>query len=121
MRQPQEGQTPRNSPERVTRIVPVGTMGEAISLRVQSLQAELARSRNRLGRLAFLTPSCGGLCADREEKRVTHGNDKPEAGHQEQLDRNHPNQRGLSVGLKTEPRSTRPVGRAYVSTWLTVV
>lgn len=31
------------------------------------------RSRDRLRRLAFLTPSCGGLRADREEKRVTRG------------------------------------------------
>ncbi len=82
---------------RVHRVVPVGTMGQAISLRVQSLRAEPARSRDRLGRLALLTPSCGGLCADREEKRVTHGSDRAELDHQEQLDRNRPNQRRSSL------------------------
>ncbi len=76
------------------RIVPVGARGQALSLRVQSLRDEPARSRSRLGRLALLTPSYGGLGADREEKRVTHGNNRSEADHQEQLDRNNPNQRG---------------------------
>ena len=28
-----------------------------------------------MGRLALLTPSCGGQCADREEERVAHGNE----------------------------------------------
>jgi hypothetical protein len=33
------------------------------------------RSRDRLRHLALLTPSCGGRGADREEKRVIHGDD----------------------------------------------
>jgi hypothetical protein len=44
----------------VSRIVPVGTIGKAISLRVQSLQVNAFKVVNRLRRLAFLTPSCGG-------------------------------------------------------------
>ena len=51
------------------------------------------RSRDRLGRLALLTPSCGGQSVDREEKRVTYGNGWR---HEEQLDTRHPNQRGHS-------------------------
>ena len=43
-------------------------MGEAISLRAQSLRIT-ARSWDRLRRFALLTPSCGGPSADREEKR----------------------------------------------------
>jgi len=35
-------------------------------------------------------------CADREEKRVTYGNG---LRHEEQLDRDNPNQRRLSAGL----------------------
>ena len=38
----------------------MGTMGEATSLRIQSLQAIFARSWFRLKHLALLTPSCGG-------------------------------------------------------------
>jgi hypothetical protein len=48
-----------------------------------------------LRRLALLTPSCGGFVrtttdADREEKRVTYGNDVRKKS-QEQLDLNDPN------------------------------
>jgi len=49
-----------------------------------------------LGRLAPLTPSCGGHRVDREEKRVTHGNEaaaadeKSEQKH-ELLDETNPN------------------------------
>ena len=55
-----------------------------------------------MGRLALLTPSCGGQRADREEKRVTHGNEIPTAGKrkkQDQLDFTNPNQRRLLVTL----------------------
>jgi hypothetical protein len=50
-----------------------------------------------LGRLALLTPPCGGQCADREEKRVAHGNEinRQQGRKQEQLDFRDPNQRGL--------------------------
>jgi len=54
-----------------------------------------------LRRLTFLTPSCGGWEAlpsdvDREEKRVTHGNEQLAARKEvrkEKLDFNDPNQR----------------------------
>jgi hypothetical protein len=58
-----------------------------------------------LGGLTLLTPSCGGQSADREEKRVAHGNAIPSAEkerkkerkkgrkEEEQLDFKHPNQR----------------------------
>ena len=69
-----EERTIRTSPERVIRIVPVGTMGKAISLRGQILghtpkvvrQIETPRSPDPIMR----RPS-----ADREEKRVTRGSD----------------------------------------------
>ena len=50
-----------------------------------------------MGRLALLTPSCGGQCADREEKRVAHGNEinRQHGKKQEQLDLRDPNQRRL--------------------------
>jgi hypothetical protein len=48
------------SPARAIRIVPVGTIGKAISLRVQSLPVQAGEVVNKLRRLAFLTPSCGG-------------------------------------------------------------
>src|SRR3954465_4684413 len=70
-------------------------MGEAISLRVQSLRIT-ARSWDRLRRFALLTPSCGGPSADREEKRVTRGSAMIRTRtEQEQLDLPDPNQRGL--------------------------
>jgi transposase len=44
-----------------SRVVPVGTMGEAISLRVRNQRVAMPRrSRVRLRRLALLTPSRGG-------------------------------------------------------------
>jgi transposase len=51
-----------NSPGRVNRIVPVGTMSEATSLRVPNLQAKARKvvQQIELRRLALLTPSCGG-------------------------------------------------------------
>jgi hypothetical protein len=52
---------PPANPARFIRIVPVGTIGKAISLRVQSLPAQAGEVVNKLRRLAFLTPSCGGL------------------------------------------------------------
>lgn len=55
----------------------MGTRGEAISLRVRNRRNISGRSWDGLRRLAFLTPCRGGLHADREEKRVTRGNDHP--------------------------------------------
>jgi hypothetical protein len=43
-----------------SRVVPVGTMDEVISLRVRNRRHDALRSRDRLGRLVLLTPSCGG-------------------------------------------------------------
>ena len=57
------------------------------------------RSRDRLRRLALLTPSC----ADREEKRVTHGNG---LSREEQLDPRNPNQRSL-LAASAEVKSER--------------
>ena len=48
------------SPERVIRIVPVGTMGKAISLRVQSLRALPRKVVGQIETPCSLTPSCGG-------------------------------------------------------------
>ena len=71
----QEERSTHALPERVNRIVPVATMGAArSSLRAQSLRIT-ARSWTRLRRLAFVTPSCVGPSADREEKPVTRGSD----------------------------------------------
>ena len=57
-------------------VVPVGTMGEVTPLSVRNRRAVMPRrSRDRLRHLALLTPSCGGRGADREEKRVIHGDD----------------------------------------------
>ena len=53
----------------------MGTMGEAISLRVRNRRRPSGRSWDSLRRLAFLTPCCGGPGADREEKRVTRRDD----------------------------------------------
>jgi len=52
----------------------VGTMGQAISLRVPSLRAISQGRGSDWDAFALLTPSCGGPSADREEKRETHGN-----------------------------------------------
>ena len=71
-------------------------MGQAISLRVQSLGARASKVVVQIGTPCLLTPSCGGRSADREEKRVTHGSDtaQPNRG-QEQLDFTDSNQRSL--------------------------
>ena len=57
-----------------------------------------------MGRLALLTPSCGGQRADREEKRVAHGNEinRQQGRRQEQLDFKDPNQRRL-LGIRSFP------------------
>ncbi len=52
-----------------------------------------------MGRLAPLTPSCGGHRAGREEKQVTDGNESTAANQnpeqkQDLLDETHPNTRG---------------------------
>ena len=61
------------------------------------------RSRDRLRRLAFLTPSCGG----REEKRVTRGNG---LRREKQLDLDNPireDSQGVHGGIESEIRPRR--------------
>ena len=60
-----------------------------------------------MGRLALLTPPCGGQCADREEKRVAHGNEinRQQGKTQEQLDLRDPNQRGFSKKVENHAHS----------------
>jgi hypothetical protein len=84
----------------VERIVPVGTMGKTISLRVQSLRAAACKVVVQIGTPCLPDPIMRRPCADREEKRVTHRSDTiPIARDQEQLDLNNPNQRGLLVSV----------------------
>ena len=63
------------SPERVNRIVPVGTMGEAISLRVPNLRAQAHEVVTQIETPRPPDPIMRRPCADREEKRVTRGSD----------------------------------------------
>ena len=81
-------------PERANRIVPVGTMGAAISLRVQSLRAG-PQGRGKIETPRSPDPIMRRPCADREEKRGPTGSTYRQKK-QEQLDLNGPNQRGLS-------------------------
>jgi len=91
-------------PERVSRIVPVGTIGKAISLRVQSLQVNSFKVVKQIETPRLPDPIMRRPRADREEKRVTHANETTSTGssEQEQLDCNHPNQRRL-LGLHRAP------------------
>ena len=92
----EEKQHARTSPERVIRIVPVGTMGEAISLRVPNLQANARKVVRQIETPRSPDPIMRRPCADREEKRVTRGSDiSGQDSEQEQLDLNDPNQRSL--------------------------
>jgi hypothetical protein len=70
-------------------------MGEAISLRVQSLRASARKVVGQIETPCSPDPIMRRPCADREEKRVTHGSDKSGWTNQEQLDPTDPNQRGL--------------------------
>ena len=72
----------------------MGTMGEAISLRVQSLRASARKVVGQIETPCSPDPMMRRPCADREEKRVTRGSAHP-ARKQEQLDLDGPNQRGL--------------------------
>ena len=71
------GQT---SPARVTRIVPVGTMGEVISLRVTNQSASADQVVKQIETPRSPDPIMRRPCADREEKRVTRGSDTPGTG-----------------------------------------
>jgi hypothetical protein len=63
----------------VNRIVPVGTTGEAISLRVQSLRAQtrkvVEQVVEQIEAPCSPDPIMRRLCADRGEKRVARGRD----------------------------------------------
>jgi hypothetical protein len=89
-------------------------MGEAIPLRAQSLQAQAGKVVEQIGTPALLIPSCGGLSADCEEKRVTHGSDtaQPNRG-QEQLDFRDPNQRGQEQLDFRNPNQRRLLAAAF--------
>ena len=78
----------------MNRIVPVGTMGEAISLRVPNLRAKARKVVKQIETPRPPDPILRRPCADREEKRVTRGSDRSGPRDQEQLDLTDPNQRG---------------------------
>ena len=91
-----------NSPGRVNRIVPVGTMGEAISLRVPNLPAKARKVVKQIETPRSPDPIMRRPCADREEKRGPAGATDPETmTDQEQLDLNDPNQRKENSMLGT--------------------
>ena len=62
-----------NSPGRVNRIVPVGTMGEAISLRVPNRRAKARKVVGQIETSRSPDPIMRRPCADREEKRGPAG------------------------------------------------
>ncbi|HEY9536863.1 MAG TPA: hypothetical protein VIS03_04650 [Kiloniellaceae bacterium] len=85
----------------MNRIVPVGTTGQATSLRVQSLRALARKVVKQIEAPRSPDPIMRRPCADCEEKRVTYGDDEPDDdADQEQLDLDNPNQRGLLVAEK---------------------
>ena len=84
-----------NSPGRVSRIVPVGTMSEAISLRVPNLQAKVRKVVRQIETSRSPHPIMRRPCADREEKRGPAGaTDSQRRTDQEQLDLNGPIREG---------------------------
>ena len=70
-------------------------MGEVISLRVRNRRAgqPAPKVAGQIETPRLPDPIMRRPCADREEKRVTYGNG---LRHEEQLDRDNPNQRRLS-------------------------
>ena len=56
-------------------VIPVGTKGEAILLRVQSLTAQVVKVVKQIETPRLSDPIMRRPCADREEKRVTHANE----------------------------------------------
>ena len=82
-------------------------MGQAISLRVQSLRVQARKVVKQIGTSCLPDPIMRRPSVDREEKRVTHGSDTIRTkSDQEQLDLTDPNQRrhlekpGVQVGLE---------------------
>jgi transposase len=85
-----------NSPARAIRIVPMGTIGKAISLSVQSLPAQAGEVVKQIETPRLPDPIMRRPRANREEKRVTHGSEtikKRDSIRTGQLDSNDPNQR----------------------------
>jgi len=78
-------------------IVPVGTMGKAISLRVKNPPAQASKVVKQIETPRSSNPIMRRPGADREEKRVTRGGDtdKTIGTDQKQLDHSNPNQRRL--------------------------
>ena len=76
-------------------IVPVGTIGEAISSRVQSLSVQAGKVVKQIETPRLPDPIMRRPRADREEKRVTRGNEtsKKLDSNRRRLDCNDPNQR----------------------------
>lgn len=60
-------------PERAITIVPVGTMGKAISLRVQTLKAKAYKVLKQIETPRSSDPITRRPRIDRDEKRVTEG------------------------------------------------
>ena len=77
------------------RIVPVGTVSEAISLRVPNLRAKARKVVKQIEAPRPPKPIMRRPCANREEKRSTRGSDTIRTrAEQKQLDLDDPNQRG---------------------------
>ena len=93
-----------NSPGRVSRIVPVGTMGEAISLRVPNLPAKVRKVVRQIETSRSPDPIMRRPCADREEKRGPAGATVSKTmTDQEQLDLNGPIREGsqaANIGME---------------------
>src|SRR3546814_8273043 len=95
------GTKAKNLPERVNRIVPVGTTGQATSLRVQSLRALARKVVKQIEAPRPPDPIMRRPCADFEEKRVTYGDDEPDDDDgQGPIDSDKHNQTGLLVHEK---------------------
>src|SRR3546814_7074913 len=100
------GTKEKNLPERVNRIVPVGTTGQATSLRVQSLRALARKVVKQLEAPRSPDPIMRRPCADCEEKRVTYGDEETEdESDHETLDLDNPTPSGFSYKMREPGRS----------------
>src|SRR3546814_18872656 len=81
------GTKARNLPESVNRCVPVGTAGQATSLRVQSWRALARKVVKQIEAPRSPDPIMRRPCADCEEKRVTYGDDEPDDDADQEQDR----------------------------------
>ena len=95
---------------------PPGDDGKTISLRTPSLRAKACKVVRQIETSCSPDPIMRRPCADREEKRGPAGATDPERmTDQQQLDRNHPNQRRLLERLRAPvlfpPGRAAPVDR----------